>query len=109
MVAIDFGGRSDEITIWLPRAVEVVERVEELLLELLGALEELDVVDEEHVDLAVAAFERRHRLQPDRVDELVHQRLGRDVPNVLRGEQVAHVMADGVQQVGLARARPGRR
>ena len=59
MVAIDFGGRSDEMTIWLPRAVQVVERVEELLLELLGALEELDVVDEEHVDLAVAAFERR--------------------------------------------------
>ena len=40
-------------------AVEVVERVEELLLELLGALEELDVVDEQHVDLAVAALERR--------------------------------------------------
>ncbi len=34
-------------------AVQVVERVEELLLELLGALEELDVVDEQHVDLAV--------------------------------------------------------
>ena len=31
-------------------AMEVVERVEELFLELLGAFEELDVVDEEHVD-----------------------------------------------------------
>lgn len=34
--------------------VEVVEGVEELLLELLGVLEELDVVHEQHVDLAVA-------------------------------------------------------
>ena len=59
-VAIDFGGRSDEMTIWPPVAVELVERVEELLLELLGALEELDVVDEQHVELAVAALERGH-------------------------------------------------
>ena len=38
-------------------AVERVERVEELLLELLAAFQELDVVDEEDVDLAVAAPE----------------------------------------------------
>ncbi len=37
--------------------VEVVEGVEELLLGLLLALDELDVVDEQHVDVAVAALE----------------------------------------------------
>jgi hypothetical protein len=37
--------------------VERVERVEELLLGLLAVLQELDVVDQEHVDLAVAALE----------------------------------------------------
>ena len=83
-------------------AVQVVERVEELLLELLGALEELDVVDEEHVDLAVAALEAGHVLRAHRVDELVHHRLGRHVANALAREQLADVMADGVQQVGLA-------
>ena len=87
-------------------AVQVVERVEELLLELLGALEELDVVDEQHVDLAVAAFEAGHALRAHRVDELVHHRLGRDVADALAREQLAHVMADRVQQVGLAE--PGR-
>ena len=35
--------------------VERVERVEELLLGLRLALEELDVVDQQHVDVAVAA------------------------------------------------------
>ena len=83
MVAIDFGRpvRGDH-DLAAP-AVQVVERVEELLLELLGALEELDVVDEQHVDVAVAPLEARHRLRPDRLDELVHHRLGRDVANRL--------------------------
>ena len=51
-------GRDDDLA---ALAVELVERVEELLLELLGALEELDVVDEQHVEVAVAALEARHR------------------------------------------------
>ena len=49
-------GRDDDLA---ALAVELVERVEELLLELLGALEELDVVDEQDVEVAVAALERR--------------------------------------------------
>ena len=47
------GGQHD-----LPvRLVEVVEGVEELLLGLLLPLDELDVVDQQHVDVAVAALE----------------------------------------------------
>src|SRR5579862_6139159 len=38
-------------------AVQVVEGVEELLLQLLGALEELDVVDQQYVDVAVTPLE----------------------------------------------------
>ncbi len=102
MVAIDFGrpvrGDDDLAT----SSVQVVERVEELFLELLGAFEELDVVDEQHVDLAVAPLEGRHALGAHRVDELVHHRLGRDVADPLAGEQLAHVVTDRVQQVGLA-------
>ena len=48
-------GRDDDLAAF---AVELVERVEELLLELLGALEELDVVDQQHVEVAVAPLER---------------------------------------------------
>ena len=92
-------GRDDDLA---ALAVELVERVEELLLELLGALEELDVVDQEHVEVAVATLEARHRLGPDGVDELVHERLGGDVAHPLVAEHGAHVVADRVEQVGLA-------
>ncbi len=103
-LAIDFGARSDEMTIWPPSRVELVERVEELLLELLGALEELDVVDEQDVEVAVAALEAGHLLGPDGVDELVHERLGGDVAHPLVPEHGADVVADRVQEVGLAEA-----
>ena len=49
-------GRDDDLA---TLAVELVERVEELLLELLRALEELDVVDQEDVEVAVAPLEAR--------------------------------------------------
>ena len=53
------GGRSEEMHDLAAGAVQVVERVEELLLEALLVLHELDVVDEQHVELAVAPLERR--------------------------------------------------
>ena len=83
--------------------VDFVERVEELFLEFLGALEELDVIDEQHVELAVAPFEHRHSGPvPDGLDERVHEGLGRDVAHPLAGEHGADVVPDGVEQVGLA-------
>ena len=87
-------------------AVEGVERVEELLLEPFLALHELDVVDHQHVDLAVAALERRTRVRTDRVDELVQEDLGRDIPHLVVGVVLLDVVADRVEQVGLAE--PGR-
>ncbi len=84
--------------------VEVVEGVEELLLELLGALEELDVVDEQDVDVAVPLLEVRHLLGAHGVDELVHHRLGRNVSDALRREEVPNVVTDRVEQVGLSEA-----
>ena len=78
------GGRSEVSTIWRLRLVQVVEGVEELLLEPLLALHELDVVDEQDVDLAVAPLERRRRVGADGVDELVEEALGRDVAHAGR-------------------------
>ena len=82
--------------------VERVERVEELLLGPLLAFEELDVVDEQEVAVAVAAVELGivRRLQRD--DEVVHELLGGDVANTEPGLHSRDVAADRVEEVGLA-------
>ena len=79
--------------------------MEELLLEALAVLDELDVVDEQHVALAVLAFEREGGLRADGVDEVVQEVLGRDVEHAHRRVVVLDVVADRVEQVGLAEPR----
>ena len=79
--------------------------MEELLLQAFFALEELHVVDQQHVDIAVAATQPGHRVRADGIDVLVHERLGRDVTHLVVLVVVMHVVADGVQQVGLAETR----
>ena len=60
--------------------VERVEGVEELLLGRFLALEEVDVVDQEEVDVvAVAAAQVGHRPGVDPLDDLVDELLGADV------------------------------
>ena len=88
----------------LVRVVQGVERVEELLHRLFLALQELDVVDEEHVDLAVAALERAGLALADRVDEVVGELLGVHVAHPHARVEVLRVVADRVQQVRLAQA-----
>ena len=68
------------------------------------ALDELDVVDEQHVDLAVAALEAVVGALAHGVDELVEEGLGGDVAHPVGGVVLAHVVADGLQEVGLAEA-----
>src|SRR5690606_14006839 len=60
------GGQHD----LLVGVVQCVEGVEELLLRLRLALEELDVIDQQYVDIAVAALEAVLAVVTDRVDEL---------------------------------------
>ncbi len=86
----------------LVRVVERVEGVEELLHRLFLALEELDVVDEEHVDVAVAPLEGARTTLADAVDEVVGELLRVHVPHAHMGIEVVGVVADGVQQVRLA-------
>jgi hypothetical protein len=64
-----------------------------------------DVGDQQHVDLAVLAAQAGHRVRADRVDVLVHEGLGGDVPHHVVLVVVVHIVPDGVQQVGLAEAR----
>ena len=88
----------------LVRVVQGVEGVEELLLDAFLALDELDVVDEQHVDVAVAALEGDLAVIAQRVDEVVGEFLGGDVLDAHTGKQSLGVVTGRVQQVGLAEA-----
>ena len=78
--------------------------MEELLLQTFLAFHELDVVDEQHVDFAVAALERADRVVADAVDVLVQERLGRHVAHLVVRVVLVHVRADRVQKVRLAQS-----
>ena len=82
--------------------VQGVEGVEELLLGLLLALQELDVVNQQDVHVAVALPKLRALVLTDGVDEVVGQFFGGDVADPDGVEVAAYVVAQGVQQVRLA-------
>ena len=82
----------------LLRVIQRVERVEELGLGLLAFGEELDVVDEQDVDVAVAPLERLGLVVAQAVDEVVGELLGGDVAHPHAGEEPLGVVPDRVQQ-----------
>ena len=88
----------------LLRVVEGVEGVEELVLRAFLAGDELDVVDEQDVDRAVALTELQNPVVADGVDHLVHETFRRDVGEPQPRRVLHDVLADGVHQVGLAQA-----
>jgi hypothetical protein len=96
------GGEDDLLAL----LVERVERMEELLLRPLAAGEELDVVEDEHVDLAEAVLEGLHPVAAQGRDELVHERVGREVRDAPCGILVEERMRDGADEVGLPRPTP---
>ena len=109
--------RSSRVGIWRGRAVgadddlllgvvQGVEDVEELLLGAVLAGDELDVVDEEHVHLAVLLAEGGQAVEADRVDHLVDEAIGGDVAEVQALLAGLDVVPDGVHEVGLAEAHP---
>ena len=64
--------------------------------------EELHIVEEQHIDGAVAVLEFVHALSPDPVDELVEELLRRDVANDSHGVELDPMVADGMEEVGLS-------
>ena len=103
-MVIAFGGRSLRQDDLLARLVDGVEGVEELLLRPLALGDELDVVDEQHVDAPIPVAEVLHLLLADRVDEVVRELLARRVQDPLARELAGDRVADGVHQVRLAEA-----
>ena len=96
------GGEDDLLAVLVDR----VERVEELLLRPLLVGDELDVVDEEEVDPAVAGPEVVDAALLDARDELVRELLARRVDDPLAREAGDDRVADRVHQVRLAEADP---
>ena len=92
-------GRQDDL---LALLVEDVERVEKLLLRPLAAGEELHVVQNEDVDLPEPVLERLHPIAPQRRDELVHERVGRQVRHPPGWILVEERMGDRAHQVRLS-------
>ena len=80
----------------LRRVEQRVERVEELGLRAFLAADELDVVDEQHVDVAVPLAEVEDALVAERVDHLVHEAFRRDVGQLEIGIVLEHVLPDGM-------------
>ena len=88
----------------LLRTVDRVEGVEELFLDLLLADEELDVVHQQNVRLAVALLEHVLPAVTDRVDEVVGELFGRDVLDLETRLHVERVVPDRMKQVCFAKA-----
>ena len=86
----------------LLRVVERVKRVEKLGLRALFADDELDVVDEQDVDAAIALAEFENAIVANRIDDFVHETLGRDVGELQPRAVREHVVPDRVHQMRFA-------
>ena len=92
----------------LAGGVQRVEGVDELLLGVLLALEHLDVVDQQRVELAVAGLEQLRAVAAQRAHELAREPLGGRVVDVQRGVVSAHVLGDRARAGASCRAPVGR-
>ena len=86
--------------------VDRVERMEELFLGPFLVRDELDVIDQEEIDPAIAGSEFVDLALLDRGDELVGELLRRGVHDALPRELRHDLVADGVHEVGLAEPDP---
>ena len=78
--------------------------MEEFRLDGSGVRQELDIVDEQHAGVQVAAAEVVVLAVPGRDRELAAEFRGAYVADVQRWVQLLRVVADGMQQVGPAQA-----
>ena len=79
-----------------------VEGVKEGLLGLVFTLQELDVIDQQNVDLAIFGLKRGGSVVLNCVDEVVGELFARYVTNLNSWIQAQRIMPDRVKQVGLA-------
>src|SRR6056297_525294 len=94
------GGEND----LLPALVQGVEDVEEFFLRLLLAAEKLDVVDDQHVDLAVEHRKLADAVPLNRLHKLGGEPLAGHVQDGIVARLGLHVVAHGLNQVRFAEA-----
>ena len=85
--------------------MQSVEGVKERLLGLVFALQKLDVVDQQNVDIAILPLKGRGAVVLNCVDEVVGELFARNVSNLEARIHLQRVVSDRVQKVGLAQAR----
>ena len=81
-----------------------IEGMEELFLGGVLAGEKLDVIDQQRIDRAEATLELIHVLGAQGIDHAADKLLGAQVKHLAGGIVLAHQVAGGVHQVGLAQA-----
>jgi len=79
--------------------------VEEFLLRLRFAADELNIVHEQNVRLAVALMKRHRGALRDRIDELVGKIVSLYIDNVHFGIVAVNLVADRVKQMGFTQSR----
>jgi hypothetical protein len=79
--------------------------VEELLQRPVLTFQELDIVEQEQVDAAIARLELVHALLADPLDEVVEEGLGAQVDDLEAGMEVMGMLGDCLEQMGLAQTR----
>ena len=89
----------------LVRLVERVEGMEEFLLRTFLAADELDIVDEQNVRIAVLAAEFRHLGKAERLDQLVGEVVAFDIANHHVGIVLLDFVADRVEKMGFSESR----
>lgn len=83
--------------------VEGIERMKELFLRPLFARQKLNVVDHQHIDVAIPLTQVDHLVITNRIDDFVRKLLGRQVGDA-EVAPLGQVVADRIQQVGLAQS-----
>ena len=94
-------GANDDLFV-LP--MQGIEGMEEFFLRRFLAGDELDVVDQQHIDAAVAVAKSLGGMRADGIDQVIGEFFRRDVQHLL--PLCLRVVADGVQQVSLAQSHP---
>ena len=85
--------------------MERVVGVEQLLLQRILVLDELDVVDEQDIALSIVSLQCQLSLEANRLHEVVEEGLRGHIEDSARRTGLHHPVADGVEQVGLAKPR----
>src|SRR5436305_7030593 len=85
--------------------MQCVERVEELLLRLGLAGQELNVVDQEDVHIPICALEAIQRTGAQSGDEVIGEGLDCRVPDDGAAAEGGDVITDGVEKVRLTQTR----